>query len=519
MDKSIFLKSMLIVVVMCLLNCNWCHGMKISRVLQKFETVRDKSGRKFDFSEDCYSISTKRNKRNVILQDYITSIKVSDYMESKDMTPRYLLEKLASFYKVPSEHVHLKMCGQKALFYVVKKEAKANSVDVKDWIAPYLVSAKLNAAIAAVPSEIGLTAQSQKQSNEEDKSVMEYVPYVVVAVICLVLLAVILSVWAFTRRKKSEKCQEQRLVCVYPSVKPNLISTSQVQPDSPSPSPFSTPKIKNRSLLERRGSNASLTISLTPPPPQKSAIKECSAQLSLESNTRCLSFNELSSTLENVESLTKEFWEIPMNHPDKAIVSGSGTLNRYRTIIPNETTRIKLNEQDGKPGYINANYIRGYNGQKRAFIATQGPMPHTIVDFWKMIWQEKCEIIIMITKLEEEARNKCEMYIPETGDVRHGDFEISVENISYHSSYEIRAICFRYNDESRTVKHFWYTAWPDQKTPETARDLVQLIEDVKSVKRDQPVVVHCSAGIGRTGCFIATFIGILQILMEKKLFQ
>lgn len=177
---------------------------------------------------------------------------------------------------------------------------------------------------------------------------MEYVPYVVVAVICLVLLAVVLSVsftysnflqrltitdifisfnylilmlcsplfsskvWAFARRRKPEKCQEQRLVCVYPSVKPNLISTSQVQPDSPAPSPFSTPKIKSRSLLERRGSSASLTINLTPPP-QKSAIKESSAQLSLESNTRCLSFNDLSSTLHDSESLTKEFWVIMNN--------------------------------------------------------------------------------------------------------------------------------------------------------------------------------------------------------------
>ncbi|ELU06625.1 hypothetical protein CAPTEDRAFT_168672 [Capitella teleta] len=235
-----------------------------------------------------------------------------------------------------------------------------------------------------------------------------------------------------------------------------------------------------------------------------------------------------------------------MNHPDKIEVAGSGMKNRYRTIIPNEHSRVKLPEinQDPVSSYINANYIRGYRGEPNAFIATQGPMSNTVEDFWRMVWHEKAPIIVMITKLREKNRvrqssshatvssffsstlkSKCESYIPENYSV-FGDFEVIVRSISDKDGFILRQLSLKYLNEEHRIWHYWYTAWPDHKAPNTARQLLELVRAVDQQRASDtsqqapactgPTIVHCSAGIGRTGCFIATSVGMQQLQRENS---
>lgn len=292
--------------------------------------------------------------------------------------------------------------------------------------------------------------------------------------------------------------------------------------------PIHTPplRLRTKGLLERRGSNASLTLDLgssaSESPIVGSPPRESTAEEYLQSTNNPMTYNELMLSLTNPVGIHKEFWEIPMNHPDRIEVPGSGVKNRYRTILPNENTRVKLLEaiEDPLASYINANYIRGYRGEPGAYIATQGPMANTLIDFWKMVWQEKVPIIVMITKLQEQNSVKCESYIPESVSF-YGDVKVTVESTRDCGSYVVRKLSLEDGAELHTVEHYWYTVWPDHKAPAAAMNLLHLVKEVEERRYDAvtskskgPVVVHCSAGIGRTGCFIATSIGIQQLKRE-----
>ncbi|XP_066447736.1 receptor-type tyrosine-protein phosphatase R isoform X2 [Eleutherodactylus coqui] len=294
-------------------------------------------------------------------------------------------------------------------------------------------------------------------------------------------------------------------------------------PVSAGPSPF---KMKPVGLQERRGSNVSLTLDMsglgmvepfnvTPTPREKVAIEY------LQTASRALTRQQLHDVVQSSHLLHTEFMEIPMNFMDPKEISipSHGTKNRYKTILPNPVSRVYLkpkNPKDALSTYINANYIRGYGGKERKFIATQGPMINTVNDFWQMVWQEDVPVIVMITKLKEK-NEKCVLYWPEKRGI-YGNVEVLVNSVSEHEYYTIRSLTLKQGSQSRIVKHYWYTSWPDHKTPDSAQPLLQLMLDVEEDSATftgrGPVVVHCSAGIGRTGCFIATSIGCCQLREE-----
>ncbi|CAF1114162.1 unnamed protein product, partial [Didymodactylos carnosus] len=240
--------------------------------------------------------------------------------------------------------------------------------------------------------------------------------------------------------------------------------------------------------------------------------------------TRRLTIDELHKHAQDARLLYHEFWTIPTNHLEKLRIYGAGMKNRYGTIIPNEHSRVKLPELPGDTvsSYINANYIHGYDNEQRAFIATQGPMSNTIIDFWRMIWQENVPVIVMITKLFEKNKSKCERYLPDDRAITYGPFHIKVLSVSYKTDFEIRRLCIEFENQTREVEHLWFSGWPDHSTPDLPDSLIDLVKivdtsrlDPETLKVKGPVVVHCSAGIGRTGCFIALANGMKQLDREN----
>ncbi|XP_078273461.1 receptor-type tyrosine-protein phosphatase R-like [Rhinoraja longicauda] len=290
------------------------------------------------------------------------------------------------------------------------------------------------------------------------------------------------------------------------------------------PSPF---KMKPACLQERRGSNVSLTLdrstlgnvescSIAPTSREKIFLEY------LQTASHVLTRTQLKEIVASAHSFKAEFMEIPMNfvNPKELSIPYHGTKNRYKTILPNPHSRVclipKTHEEPVSSTYINANYIRGYGGQRKAYIATQGPMINTVNDFWRMVWQEDCPVIVMITKLKEK-NEKCVLYWPEKRGI-YGQVEVLVNSIAEHEHYVIRDLTLKYKGRSQNVKHFWYKSWPDHKTPDSAQPLLQLMLNVAESRQNSPgrgpIAVHCSAGIGRTGCFIAITIGCNQLRNE-----
>eukprot|EP00116_Pleurobrachia_bachei_P003578 sb/3463840/ len=182
--------------------------------------------------------------------------------------------------------------------------------------------------------------------------------------------------------------------------------------------------------------------------------------------------------------------------------------------VCNLHTRVKL--ENPLDGYINANYIRGFKGAPRVYIATQGPLKNTIVDFWDMVWQEKVTTIVMITKIQEKGRSKCSVYWPETVE-SYGPFTVTVRDSTHYEGFTVTSMLVTDGIEVHKVCHLWMWSWPDQGVPESSRQLLSLLSCVHSIWNTgiSPLVVHCSAGLGRTGCFIAVDIGIQALRQDK----
>ncbi|XP_052404355.1 receptor-type tyrosine-protein phosphatase S isoform X4 [Carassius gibelio] len=189
--------------------------------------------------------------------------------------------------------------------------------------------------------------------------------------------------------------------------------------------------------------------------------------------------------------------------------------NRYANVIAYDHTRVILAPTDGIMGsdYINANYIDGYRKQN-AYIATQGPLPETFGDFWRMVWEQRAASVVMMTKLEEKSRVKCDQYWPSRGTDSFGAVQVTLLDTMELATFCVRTFSLHKSgcNERREVRQFQFTAWPDHGVPEYPTPFLAFLRRVKACNPPDagPVIVHCSAGVGRTGCFI-----VIDAMLER----
>ncbi|XP_061195001.1 receptor-type tyrosine-protein phosphatase kappa-like [Saccostrea echinata] len=206
----------------------------------------------------------------------------------------------------------------------------------------------------------------------------------------------------------------------------------------------------------------------------------------------------------------KEFKSLPYGERfDCTIAKQDDNMpkNRFKTTFPYDHSRVILEMSDGfDSDYINANYIENMDG-KREYIACQGPRSNTIVDHWRMIWQEHVEYIVMLTNLIEGPKVKCHQYWPnESKELNLGAFSVKLIEEKIYAYYVVRKMNLwkKRVTGSRTVVQFHFTRWPDHGTPNPLNLIVFLRHFRHKIRPSQhPIIVHCSAGIGRTGTFIA----------------
>ncbi|XP_011267774.1 tyrosine-protein phosphatase Lar isoform X7 [Camponotus floridanus] len=209
---------------------------------------------------------------------------------------------------------------------------------------------------------------------------------------------------------------------------------------------------------------------------------------------------------------------------DHSNMEVNASKNRYANVIAYDHSRVILQTVDGMPGsdYINANYCDGYRKQN-AYVATQGPLQETFGDFWRMCWELRTSTIVMMTKLEERTRIKCDQYWPTRGNLSetYGQMTVTINDIQELATYCIRTfhVCRAGYSERREIKQLQFTAWPDHGVPEHPAPFLQFLRRVRSlnVPDSGPLVVHCSAGVGRTGCFIVIDSMLERIKHEKMI--
>ncbi|XP_069086248.1 receptor-type tyrosine-protein phosphatase delta isoform X13 [Pleurodeles waltl] len=223
-----------------------------------------------------------------------------------------------------------------------------------------------------------------------------------------------------------------------------------------------------------------------------------------------LKFSQEYESIDPGQQFTWEHSNLEVNKPK----------NRYANVIAYDHSRVLLAGIEGIPGsdYVNSNYIDGYRKQN-AYVATQGPLPETFGDFWRMIWEQRGATVVMMTKLEERSRVKCDQYWPSRGTETYGLIQVTLLDTVELATYCVRTFALYKNgsSEKREVRQFQFTAWPDHGVPEHPTPFLAFLRRVKTCNPSDagPMVVHCSAGVGRTGCFIVIDAMLERIKHEK----
>nr|XP_020649838.1 receptor-type tyrosine-protein phosphatase S isoform X3 [Pogona vitticeps] len=321
----------------------------------------------------------------------------------------------------------------------------------------------------------------------------------VVFIICIVIAILLYKNKPDSKRKDSEpriKCMlnNAEIAPHHPKDPVEMRRINFQTPDSGLSSPVSDPEFDLESMLNH-------------PPIPISELADHTEHLKANDNLK------LSQEYESIDPGQQFTWEhsnLEVNKPK----------NRYANVIAYDHSRVILLPIEGIVGsdYINANYIDGYRKQN-AYIATQGPLPETFGDFWRMVWEQRSATVVMMTKLEEKSRIKCDQYWPGRGTETYGMIQVTLLDTIELATFCVRTFSLHKNgsSEKREVRQFQFTAWPDHGVPEYPTPFLAFLRRVKTCNPPDagPIVVHCSAGVGRTGCFIVIDAMLERIKHEK----
>ncbi|XP_042581281.1 receptor-type tyrosine-protein phosphatase F-like isoform X5 [Cyprinus carpio] len=315
-------------------------------------------------------------------------------------------------------------------------------------------------------------------------------PVLAVVLIIIIVITILLFKSKQERKRSSPSAKDEHSA----GVKDHLLAHS------------SDPVEMRRLNYQTQGSSAfscpSTSRMREHPPVSVSALADHIERLKANDGLR---FSQEYESIDPGQQFTWENSNLEVNKPK----------NRYANVIAYDHSRVMLTPIDGVPGgdYINGNYIDGYRKQN-AYIATQGPLPETFSDFWRMMWEQRTSTIIMMTRLEEKSRVKCDQYWPSRGTETYGMIQVSMLDTVELATYSVRTFALYKNgsSEKREVRQFQFMAWPDHGVPEYPTPILAFLRRVKACNPPDagPMVVHCSAGVGRTGCFI-----VIEAMLER----
>ncbi|XP_074033779.1 tyrosine-protein phosphatase Lar isoform X2 [Leptinotarsa decemlineata] len=314
--------------------------------------------------------------------------------------------------------------------------------------------------------------------------------WIIGPIIAALLLSVILVI-LFILRKRRQPCKTPDQTAVTrPLIQPDL--NASIAPSDP---------------VEMRRLNFQTPAMISHPPIPISELANHIERLKANDN---LKFSQEYESIEPGQQFTWDHSNMDVNKPK----------NRYANVIAYDHSRVILPSEGGILGtdYINANYCDGYR-KHNAYVATQGPLQETFADFWRMCWELRSYTLVMMTKLEERTRIKCDQYWPTRGTETYGSMSVTISEVQELATYCIRTFQLQKEgySEKRELKQLQFTAWPDHGVPDHPAPFLQFLKRVRSLNPLDagPIIVHCSAGVGRTGCFIVIDSMLERIRHEK----
>ncbi|XP_044056647.1 protein tyrosine phosphatase receptor type Fa isoform X5 [Siniperca chuatsi] len=336
----------------------------------------------------------------------------------------------------------------------------------------------------------GMTRQT------EDPEMLWVMGPVLAVILIIIIVIAILLFKSKQERKRTSPAKDEHMA----GVKDSLLAHS------------SDPVEMRRLNYQTQGSSA-LSCPNTPRMREHPPIAICDLADHIErlKANDGLRFSQEYESIDPGQQFTWEHSNLEVNKPK----------NRYANVIAYDQSRVILTPVDGVPGsdYINANYIDGYRKQN-AYIATQGALRETVCDFWRMVWEQRTCTIVMMTRLEEKSRVKCDQYWPSRGTETYGMIQVTMLDTVELATYSVRTLALYKNgsSEKREVRQFQFMAWPDHGVPEYPTPTLAFLRRVKTCNPPDagPMVVHCSAGVGRTGCFIAIEAMLERMKHEKS---
>ncbi|KAM9791957.1 receptor-type tyrosine-protein phosphatase N2-like isoform X3 [Syngnathus typhle] len=245
-----------------------------------------------------------------------------------------------------------------------------------------------------------------------------------------------------------------------------------------------------------------------------SSWNEEPTQPNMDISTGHMILSYMEDHLKNKDRLEKEWealcaYQAEPNARTAGLKDTNAKKNRSLTVVAYDHCRItlRLENSQGSSDYINASPIMDHDPRNPAYIATQGPLPSTVADFWQMVWENGCVVIVMLTPLVESGVKQCYHYWPDEGSNLYHIYEVNL--VSEHvwcDDFLVRSFYLKnmQSNETRTVTQFHFLTWLNHNVPESARSLLDFRRKVNKCYRGRacPIIVHCSDGAGRSGTYI-----------------
>lgn len=277
--------------------------------------------------------------------------------------------------------------------------------------------------------------------------------------------------------------------------------------------PAESPSSRRDKSMEESASETKDSISLADDEDQRETYRKLFKDFAMDSQKLTL------------EDFKQEFGELPGDPPSEQCMAfnhGSNVKkNRYFNIPCLDSSRIRLQFMASKSNpstdYIHANHIRSPL-LKRGYILTQGPKRETIFDFWRMVWQERSSAIVMLCQFVETNREKCCEYFPRNANsppLRFDKLTVTFEEATNNKMIVTTRLNLSYDGESRVITHLQWKEWPDYQVPGSSEVMLKILRKIRS--RTTPPVIHCAAGVGRSGTLVAIEMALQSINTHFKL--
>ncbi|CAN9502808.1 unnamed protein product [Ophioblennius macclurei] len=436
----------------------------------------------------------------------------------------HLMEILARMSKIQmTDFAELSVVGPAVTFKVSPNAHNVSTADVSNVAVQQKAALEKEAKVTIL--EAGVADESQINQIPTKYSQAESTKFLILTVVSILCIVGVLlaSTVVYCLRHRSHHKIKEKLTNLGTDTGSDATATYQelcrqrmaVKPPTERPEPISSRINSVSSQFSDGGVGGGSGQAVSPSARSSvSSWSEEPAHSNMDISTGHMILSYMEDHLKNKDRLEKEWealcaYQAEPNASTVGLKDGNAKKNRSTAVVAYDHSRItlKVENSQGNSDYINASPIMDHDPRNPAYIATQGPLPSTVADFWQMVWENGCVVIVMLTPLVESGVKQCYHYWPDEGSNLYHIYEVNL--VSEHiwcDDFLVRSFYLKnmQTNETRTVTQFHFLTWLNQNVPETSRTLLDFRRKVNKCYRGRscPIIVHCSDGSGRSGTYI-----------------